>query len=119
MKVKDLVGQFEIIGSNQDEEGGTYKGILELSLDLNNRIIAKWNINNNQIQLGTGFFNENILVINFNYKGDDGNIYKGVVVYKCMTKDLLDGFWSEKHGDPLYLGKERCFRIGTKKEIIH
>ncbi|NRR92765.1 hypothetical protein HSX10_14415 [Winogradskyella undariae] len=119
MNVKDLVGQFEIIGNNQDEEGGTYKGILKLSLDLNNRIIAKWNINNNQIQLGTGFFNENILVINFNYKGDDGNIYKGVVVYKCMTKDLLDGFWSEKHGDQLYLGKERCFRIGTKKEIIH
>ncbi|WP_179317553.1 hypothetical protein [Winogradskyella undariae] len=119
MNVKDLVGQFEIIGNNQDEEGGTYKGILELSLNLDNRIIAKWHISNNQIQLGTGFFNDNILVINFNYKGDDGNIYKGVVVYKCMTKDLLDGFWSEKHGDPLYLGKERCFRIGTRKEVVN
>ena len=39
------------------------------------------------------------------------NIYKGVVVYKCISKDILDGFWSEKHANPLYLGKERCFRI--------
>lgn len=119
MNVKELVGKFEIIGTNQDEEGVTYKGILELALDPNERIIAKWTISNNQIQLGQGFFNDNILVINFNYEGDDGHIYKGVAVYKCITKDFLEGFWSEKHGNPLYLGKERCFRIGMQKETIH
>ena len=27
------------------------------------------------------------------------------------AKDVLDGFWSEKHGNPLYLGTEHCLRI--------
>ncbi|WP_034059298.1 hypothetical protein [Lacinutrix jangbogonensis] len=119
MNIKELVGNYSIVGSNQGQEGVTYKGTLELALDENSRIIAKWLINNNQEQNGTGFFKDNILVINFNYKGDDDTIFKGVVVYKCITKDLLDGFWSEKHGNPLYLGEERCFRVGTLKEVWH
>ncbi|RLJ68628.1 hypothetical protein CLV86_0014 [Lacinutrix venerupis] len=119
MTIKDLQGIYNITGSNQDQEQTTYKGTLELTLDNNNRINAKWIINNSQKQLGTGFFKNNILVINFNYKGDDNEIYKGVVVYKCVTKDILDGFWSEKKGNPLYLGEERCFRIGSLKERIN
>ncbi|WP_179374335.1 hypothetical protein [Winogradskyella wichelsiae] len=119
MTIKELPGIYNIIGSNQDENGIAYKGTLELVLDEHNRINAKWVINKNQEQLGTGFFKDNILVINFNYKGDDKLIYKGVVVYKCFSKDVLDGFWSEKHGNPLYLGEERCFRLGTQKELIN
>lgn len=111
MNIEDLAGNFQIIGSNQDAEENNYKGTLSLSLDINKRIIAKWLINSSQLQTGTGFFRDNILVINFNYEGEDSNIYKGVAVYRCLSKDLLDGFWSEKHGNPLYLGKERCFRI--------
>jgi hypothetical protein len=111
MIVEDLIGNFSIIGSNQDAEEHTYKGILSLNLDSNNRIVAKWVINKSQEQFGTGFFKDNILVINFNYKSDDDTIYNGVVVYKCITKDILDGFWSEEYGDPRYLGEERCFRI--------
>lgn len=111
MNIEDLVGNFQIIGSNQDAEENNYKGTLSLTLDSNNRIKAKWLINNDQLQLGSGFFRDNILVINFNYEGEDAQIYKGVAVYRCLSKDLLDGFWSEKHGNPLYLGKERCFRI--------
>jgi len=119
MDIKDLVGVFNIKGTNQDETGSTYKGRLELRLDVDNRINAKWFINNNQEQKGTGFFKNNILVINFNYKDVNEKVYKGVVVYKCITKDLLDGFWSEKHGNPLYLGEERCFRIGSPKEVVN
>jgi hypothetical protein len=119
MKIEELVGSFTIIGSNQDEEGENYRGILDLTLDENNRIIGQWLINENQIQTGTGFFKNDILVINFNYLGDDDITYKGVVVYKCITKDLLDGFWSEKHGDPRYLGEERCFRMGAPKEVVN
>jgi hypothetical protein len=111
MKIQDLVGKYSIIGSNQDADKNSYKGKLCLSLDDNNRIVAKWIINNNQEQFGTGFFKNNILVINFNYKGDDDKVYKGVVIYKCLNKDILDGFWSEKHGNPLFLGEEKCFRI--------
>ena len=118
MTIQDLVGKYNIIGNNQDAEKHTYKGILSLKLDVNNRIIAKWIINNEQEQIGTGFYNDNILVINFNYKGIDSNTYKGVVVYKCISKDILDGFWSEKHGDLLYIGKERCFRITKEKELL-
>ena len=119
MQLTQLPGTYNITGSNQDQEAATYKGTLELALDQNNRIKAKWTINNNQEQLGTGFFKDNILVINFNYIGDDDVIYKGVVVYKCITQDLLDGFWSEKHGNPLYLGEERCFRQGAQQEVIN
>ncbi|WP_397362968.1 hypothetical protein [Olleya sp. R77988] len=119
MQLTQLPGTYNIKGSNQNEEAITYKGTLDLTLDENNRVIAKWLINNTQEQLGTGFFKDNILVINFNYKGDDDLIFKGVVVYKCITKDILEGFWSEKHGNPLYLGEERCFRVGTRTEVLN
>ncbi|WP_276166326.1 hypothetical protein [Zobellia alginiliquefaciens] len=119
MTVEDLVGEYSIMGSNQDAENNTYKGKLILSLDLNSRIIAKWTINNTQQQTGTGFFKNNILVINFRYSGDDQNIYKGVVVYQCINNDVLDGFWSEKHGNPLYLGEERCFRVKQNTSLMN
>lgn len=112
MTIQDLIGKYSISGSNQDDTNEmTYKGILTLSLDKNNRIIAHWLINDTQEQKGYGFFKDNVLVINFNYKGEDHEIYKGVAVYRCITKDVLDGFWSEKHGNPLYLGTEHCLRI--------
>lgn len=112
MTIQDIIGDYAVSGSNQDDNTAmTYKGILTLSLDENNRIIAQWLINNEQVQKGKGFFKDNILVINFNYKGEDSKTYKGVAVYKCITKDVLEGFWSEKHGDPLYLGTEHCLRI--------
>ncbi len=111
MTVQDLVGAYSIIGSNQDDSENFYKGELSLSLDENNRIVAKWMINKSQQQFGTGFFKDNILVINFEYQGDENSIYKGVVVYKCISKDILEGFWSEEFGNPKYLGSENCFRI--------
>nr|WP_321222410.1 hypothetical protein [uncultured Psychroserpens sp.] len=119
MTINQLPGIYNISGTNQNEEGVTYKGTLTITLDKSNRIIAKWLINNSQEQTGKGFFKDNILVINFNYKGDYDMIFKGVVVYKCITKDVLDGFWSEKHGNPLFLGTERCFRIGTQQEFVN
>ncbi|MFD2540754.1 hypothetical protein ACFSSB_00365 [Lacinutrix gracilariae] len=119
MTINELPGTYNVIGSNQDENGIAYKGVLELTLNEQRRIRAKWLINNSQEQLGTGFFKDNILVINFNYQGDDDKTYKGVVVYKCITKDVLEGFWSEKHGNPLFLGEERCFRVGTQRELVH
>ena len=118
MTIKDLVGTYIIEGRNQDQEQQSYKGLLTLSLDNTNRIVAKWLIGNTQEQHGTGFFKNNILVVNFNY-ANDNQIFKGVVVYQCLTKDLLDGFWSEKHGNPLYLGSERCYRAETPKETLH
>ncbi len=112
MTIQDLIGTYSISGSNQDENSEiTYKGILTLSLDKNNRIVARWLINNTQEQKGLGFFKDNILVINFNYKGEENKTFKGVAVYRCITKDVLDGFWSEKHGNPLYLGTESCLRM--------
>lgn len=118
INIEDLVGKFQILGSNQDETENSYKGILDVSLDENNRIVATWLINKSQQQFGTGFFKDNILVINFNYQGDENTIYKGVVIYRCISKDILDGFWSEKYGNPLFLGEERCFRI-KENEVIN
>ena len=118
MTIQDLIGNYSISGSNQDESNEiTYKGILTLSLDKSNRVIAKWLINDTQQQNGSGFFKDNILVLNFNYKGESNKTFKGVAVYRCITKDVLDGFWSEKHGDPLYLGTEYCLRIESKERL--
>jgi len=44
----DIIGTFSIMGSNQDANENWYKGKLDLSLDHNNRIIAKWTINGSQ-----------------------------------------------------------------------
>lgn len=117
MTVQDLVGNFSVIGSNQDNDDNSYKGTLFLTLDENERIIAKWIINKTQHQFGTGFFKNNILVINFNYKGLENKTYKGVVVYRCTNKDILEGFWSEELGDPTFLGSENCFRIKENKLV--
>jgi len=119
MKIEELIGTYNIIGSNQDEYDTTYKGTITLRLDLNKRILAKWVIHKDQEQIGTGFFKDNILVINFSYIGENSKTYKGVVVYKCISKDLLDGFWSEELGNPSYLGKERCFRIKDENELLN
>lgn len=117
MTIQKLIGEYTIIGTNQDESNNTYKGILTLTLDTDNQIVAKWKIHADQEQMGTGFFKDNILVINFQYIGEDSSTYKGVVVYKCITKNILDGFWSEEMGDPKYLGTEQCFKI--KEEVLN
>ena len=118
MTVQDLIGKYSISGSNQDENSEiSYKGVLTLSLDKNNRIVAHWLINNTQEQKGNGFFKDNILVINFSYKGENNKTFKGVAVYRCITKDVLDGFWSEKHGNPLYLGSEYCLRMESTEKL--
>ena len=121
MIVQDLIGTFSIIGNNQniDNDENSYRGLLFLSLDEHQRIIAKWIIDENQEQFGTGFFKNNILVINFMYKGYNDKIYKGIVVYKCLNKDILEGFWSEEHGNPQFLGIENCFRIKNSKTILN
>jgi hypothetical protein len=118
MKIKDILGNFSIIGSNQNDTKESYKGTLFLHLDEKNRIIAKWLINKSQEQFGVGFFKDNILVINFNYIGDQNNTYYGTVVYKCLTKDILEGFWSEEFGNPNFLGIENCFRI-KKNDLLN
>ncbi|WP_312076395.1 hypothetical protein [Chryseobacterium sp.] len=115
MTVHDLIGNYSVQGSNQVEsEEISYHGILTLAVDENNRIVAQWIIGDH-VQNGTGFFKDEILVINFNYEGENDEIFKGVAVYRCLNKDLLEGFWSEKHGNPLFLGSEYCVRIpGTE-----
>ena len=119
MKKEDLIGDFSILGKNQDDSNKTYKGTLNLSLDLNNRVIAKWQINKSQEQFGVGFFKDNILVINFVYKGDENEDFYGTVVYRCLTKDILQGFWSEEFGNPAFLGSENCFRITETKTVVN
>lgn len=117
MTTKDILGDFSIIGTNQNGSEETYKGSLSLTLDDQNRITAKWLINKSQEQFGVGFFKNNILVINFNYQGDENTMYYGTVVYKCLNKDILEGFWSEEFGNPNFLGIENCFRM--KDEVLN
>lgn len=107
--IEDLIGRYDIIGENQDENHTKYKGTLDLSINDIGRIKALWLIGDDQLQFGSGFYKDNILVINFYYEGDDiyrGQQFKGVVVYKVLPNGVLEGFWSEKHGNQQYLGKE-------------
>jgi hypothetical protein len=118
MTPQDIIGTYSISGSNQEANNTiSYQGILILTLDEHSRIQAHWLINNEQVQAGSGFFKNNILVINFKYKGHDKMTYKGIVVYQCITKYFLDGFWSEKHGDPRYLGTEYAIRIKSSEVL--
>lgn len=110
MTIQELVGHYSIEGTNQDDSGSAYCGVLSLSLDFNQRIVAKWTIGEHT-QTGTGFFKDDILVLNFRYEDDQGKVYKGVAVYRCLNANILDGFWSEKQGNPLYLGSEYGVRI--------
>ena len=116
MTVQDIVGSYEILGNNQDEQGSAYSGILTLTLDQHQKIIATWVINKNQQQFGTGFFKDNMLVVNFNYVCEDAKTYKGTVVYKFFDKDTFEGFWSEKHANQQFLGLERGAKI--EKELL-
>jgi hypothetical protein len=116
MTVQDIVGRYAILGNNQDEQGSEYKGVLTLTLDAHQKIIAEWSINSNQQQFGTGFFKDNLLVVNFNYIGEDTKTYKGTVVYKFFNKETFEGFWSEKHANQQFLGLERGTKI--EKELL-
>lgn len=119
MTVKDLVGTYKVKGHNQDRAHSSYSGVLTLSLDQHDRVVARWQIGNDQVQQGIGFYKDHILVINFNYTSDTAAIFKGVVVYKCLTKDILDGFWSEELGDPDHLGAEQAYRITESSELLN
>ena len=111
MKTKDILGHFTIIGTNQDASENTYKGKLFLSSENDTTINAKWIINDTLEQFGTGYFKNNRVIINFYYEGIEGSIFKGKVIYKCLTKDILEGLWREELGNPEFFGTENCFRI--------
>ncbi|MBU2951328.1 hypothetical protein KO493_11530 [Tamlana agarivorans] len=119
MTIQELVGKYNIVGSNQDGEKNTYRGTLKLNLDHFNRIKAEWCINETQTQLGHGFFKDNILVINFQYQGENNETFYGVAVYKCLSTNILEGFWSEEYGDPYFLGSEQCIRINTENKLLN
>ena len=116
MTIQELVGDYKISGTNQNDSASSYQGMLSLTVNEAHQIIASWTIGHDQEQVGVGFFKNNILVINFTYLGDDANTYSGTVVYRCLTKNMLDGFWSEAYGDPKFIGTEQCFRI-TREAI--
>lgn len=117
MTVQDLVGTYTVQGSNQVMgDDFTYQGVLFLDLDENLRINAEWMIGEHR-QTGKGFFKDNILVINFQYDGEEGETFKGVAVYRCLDNFFLDGFWSEKHGDPRFLGSEYCVKIRNSEYL--
>lgn len=111
MNIDDLVGRYYFQGKNQEAgEDFSYEGILTLKLDEYRRVVAHWQIDDHE-QNGYGFFKDDILVINFHYEGDDGKIFKGVAVYRALDENTLDGFWSEKYGDPHFLGAEYCTKL--------
>jgi hypothetical protein len=108
MNIEDILGEYSVTGTNQDDSSNTYHGTLKLTLDSDYKVQANWVIDSHQTLIGSGFFTDNILEINFKYEGDDRKTYKGVVLYNCATKGLLDGVWYEEYGNPQFLGSEVC-----------
>ncbi|WP_438963000.1 hypothetical protein [Nonlabens sp.] len=119
MTQNELIGTYVIEGSNQDASKSSYKGTLQLSLDHHQRILAQWTIAEDQTQQGIGFFKNNILVINFQYHNEVNQLFKGTVVYNCLTPELLEGFWSEEKGDPQFLGTEMAYRVSNENTVLH
>ena len=84
MTVHDLAGNYSVQGSNQEENDHiSYHGLLTLTVDENNRIIAQWMIGDH-IQNGTGFYKDEILVINFNLSFTHINYYIRFFFYIIM-----------------------------------
>ncbi|AIY14177.1 hypothetical protein [Cellulophaga baltica] len=116
MAIKTLEGVYQIIGFNQDRDQSGYTGYLRLIVTSKNRVDAIWTIGGEQTQTGKGFFKDDVLVINFSYRGELKNrpkTFKGVVVYKMINDNVLDGFWSEKFGDDDYLGFEEGRKLSV------
>ena len=111
MKINDIIGNYLIEGANQNEEGSKYRGSLTLTIRAKGGIHAVWKIEPDQMQYGVGFFNNNMLVINFYYKGDNEVVFKGVVAYTCNSNGTLDGIWSEEIGDSKYVGLEKAHKL--------
>ena len=104
-----ILGKYKVQGQNQDESQTSYSGQLDIKINSEGQLKAVWIIGKSQLQFGTGFMSNNILVFNFCYEGEGehlGQQFKGVVVYKILPSGNLDGFWSEEHGDSMFLGQE-------------
>ena len=114
MEVTNLVGNYILKGMNQDEEGSKYEGTLNLSLRSDGGLNAVWRINPDQMQYGVGFFKNEMLVINFNYVGDDDVVFRGVVAYSQNSSDILEGVWSEEAGNLKCVGVEKAYKIKTE-----
>lgn len=109
-----VLGKYSIQGLNQDEYQSPYSGQLEIKANTSGQLKAIWLIGKDQLQFGTGFMHDNLIVFNFYYEGEaecTGQLFKGVVVYKQLPTGDLNGFWSEKHGDQRFLGKEFAKRL--------
>lgn len=115
------INSYHIIGFNQNKAESGYTGFLHLKKTGANRVAAEWVIAGEQTQIGTGFFKDDLLVINFSYEGDEADeigIYKGVVVYKIIQQKILHGIWSEKHGDNAYIGIEEGRKLSDAESIF-
>lgn len=117
--IDQLPGSYHVIGYNQNEKQSKYFGYLYLTKTGNCRVHAEWVIAGEQTQVGTGFYNNNILVINFTYKGEANKDYKGVVVYKVLNEFILNRFWSEKHADDTWLGIEEGRKLAHSETIAN
>ncbi len=109
-----ILGKYKIKGQNQDETHSSYSGQLDIKINSEGRLKAVWIIGKSQLQFGTGFMNNNILVFNFYYEGEGEHIgqqFKGVVVYNILPNGNLDGFWSEEQGDSMFIGKEFAQKV--------
>lgn len=114
MEITDLIGQYLIEGVNQDKEETKYSGSLNLSLRSDGGLNAVWRIDPDQLQYGVGFFKNEMLVINFDYVGDDDVIFRGVVAYTCVSPEILNGIWSEEVGDSKFVGMEKAQKVQTE-----
>lgn len=109
-----ILGKYKVEGQNQDETQSFYSGQLDIKINSEGQIKAVWIIGKSQLQFGTGFMCNNILVFHFYYEGEADHIgkqFKGIVAYKILPDGNLDGFWSEEQGDSMFLGKEFAQKV--------
>ena len=44
---------------------------------------------------------------------------QGFGIHKCLTKNILEGTWTEELGASEFIGTENCFRVLTTNEIVN
>jgi hypothetical protein len=90
MTIQDLIGNYTVIGANQDDQDISYKGFLTLSKNESNQIFAEWTIHKDQKQTGIGFFKDNFdATPNGGASGSNGTT-PTVTTATDTTPDYLD-----------------------------
>ncbi|NLR91056.1 hypothetical protein [Flammeovirga agarivorans] len=95
-KPTNIIGNYAVFGHNPWDSTSEYTGNVSIQELDKNKFHIDWTVGfSDYYQKGTGQWIKNFFVVNFDYK-DNQQTYKGVVIYKSIDDETLEGFWIEE-----------------------